>query len=93
MLSVTVNLSVAVSPAAPSATLGESIDRVGAPSSSVIVPVPVPAELDTAALVGLLRATTTVSSGSSCASPVTDTSMVCVVSPGSKVSVPEDRAV
>ena len=87
------NLSVEVSPAAPSATLGESIDRVGAPSSSVIVPVPVPAELDTAALVGPLRATTTVSSVSSCASPVTDTSRVCVVSPAANVSVPEDKAV
>ena len=87
------NLSVDVAPDAPSATLGESIDSVGAASSSVIVPVPVPAELDTAALVGPLRATTIVSSGSSCASPVTDTSRVCVVSPGSKVSVPEDRAV
>ena len=42
---------------------------VGASSSSVIVPVPVPAVLDTVAFVGPLRATTTVSFGSSVVSP------------------------
>ena len=86
------NLSVDVAPAAPSDTLGESIDSVGAASSSVIVPVPVPDMLDTTALVGLLSVTTTVSFGSSSVSPVTDTTNVLLVSPAAKVSVPEDNA-
>ena len=66
---------------------------VGASSSSVIVPVPVPAVLDTVAFVGLLRATTTVSFGSSVVSPVTDTVTVLLVSPAANVSVPPLSAV
>ena len=64
---------------------------VGAASSSVIVPVPVP--VPTVAPEALPRATTTVSSGSSVASPVTDTVMLLLVSPTAKVSVPEASAV
>ena len=90
---VTANVSVDVSPDAPSATLGDEIDSDGAPSSSVIVPVPVPAVLDTVALVGLLSATSTVSSDSASSSPRTDTSIVCSVSPAANVSVPGDSAV
>ena len=66
---------------------------VGASSSSVIVPVPVPAVLDTVALVGLLSATTTVSFGSSVVSPVTETVTVLLVSPAANVSIPPLSAV
>ena len=82
-----------VVPLSPSVTLGESIDSVGASSSSVIVPVPVPAVFDTAAFVGLLSSTTTVSFDSSSVSPVTDTSKVRLVVPAAKVSVPPAIAV
>ena len=64
---------------------------VGAPSSSVILPVPVPVEI--IAFVGWLNATTTVSSGSSVVSPVTDTVMLRLVSPAANVSVPAVNAV
>ena len=80
-------------PLSPSVTLGASIESEGSSSSSVIVPVPLPAVADTVAFVGLLRATTTVSSGSSVVSPVTDTVTVLLVSPAANVSVPEDSAV
>ena len=66
---------------------------VGAASSSLIVPVPVPAVADTVAFVGLLRATTTVSFGSSVVSPRTDTVTVLLVSPAANVSVPPLSAV
>ena len=82
-----------VVPLSPSVTLGESIDSVGASSSSVIVPVPVPAVFDMAAFVGLLRDTTTVSFDSSRTSPSTDTSKVWLVVPAAKVSVPPVMAV
>ena len=84
------NVSVA-EPLFPSATLGESIDSVGVPSSSVIVPVPLAVEI--VAFVGLLRVTTTVSFDSSSVSPVTDTSKVRLVVPAAKVSVPPVIAV
>ena len=64
---------------------------VGAPSSSVILPVPVPVEIIT--FVGWLNTTTTVSSGSSVVSPVTDTMMIRLVSPAANVSVPAVNAV
>ena len=64
---------------------------VGAASSSVIVPVPVP--LPIVAPEALPSVTTTVSSGSSVLSPVTDTVMLLLVSPAAKVSVPEAGAV
>ena len=66
---------------------------VGAASSSLIVPVPVPAVADTVAFVGLLRVTTTVSFGSSVVSPRTDTVTVLLVSPAENVSVPPLSAV
>ena len=66
---------------------------VGAVSSSVIVPMPVPAVLDTIALLGSLRATATVSFASSSVSPVTDTAMVLLVSLATNVSVPAGSAV
>ena len=75
----------------PSAALGESIDTVGGSSSSVIVPVPV--AVPRVAFVGPLSVTATVSFSSSVASPVTTTSIVCVVVPGVKVSVPPGMAV
>ena len=74
-LRLTVKFSVTAEPAPPSVTDGESIDMDGG-SSSVIVPVPVPAVVDTVAFVGLLSATRMVSCGSSTVSPVTDTSNV-----------------
>ena len=80
-----------VEPLSPSVTLGESIDSVGASSSSVIVPVPVAVEI--VASVALLRVTTMVSLTSSIASPVTDTSKVWLVVPAAKVSVPPVIAV
>ena len=66
---------------------------LGAASSSVMVPVPVPAVADTAALDAPLSATRTVSFGSSVVSPVTDTEKVLPVSPAAKVSVPPLKAV
>ena len=64
---------------------------VGAASSSVIVPVP--EAVPTVAPAALPSVTTTVSSGSSVVSPVTDTVIVLLVSPAAKVSVPEASAV
>ena len=66
---------------------------VGVASSSLIVPVPVPAVLDTVAFVAPLRATTTVSFGSSVVSPRTDTVTVLLVSPAANVSIPPLSAV
>ena len=60
---------------------------VGAASSSVIVPVPVPVEI--VALVGLLSFTATVSFSSFRVSPLTVTTMLLLVSPAAKVKVPE----
>ena len=84
---------VAVVPAAPSATLGASRVSVGAPSSSTTVPVPVAAPAARVALTGLLNVTATVSFASSVPSPVTVTSIVRVVVPAVKVSVPPVMAV
>ena len=64
---------------------------VGASSSSVIVPVPLAVPIP--AFPAPLNATTTVSSGSSVVSPVTDTVIVSLVSPAVKVSVPPVTAV
>ena len=58
---------------------------VGAASSSVIVPVPDAVPI--VAFTAPLSDTTTVSSGSSVVSPVTDTVIVLLVSPAAKVSV------
>ena len=90
LLRVSVNVRF-VEPLSPSVTLGESMDTVGVPSSSVIVPVPVAVE--TAAFAALLSVTTTVSSASSVVSPVTDTLKVWLVAPAAKVSVPPVTAV
>ena len=85
---------VGVAPGAPSATLGASMKSVGVvPSSSTTVPVPVTAPEARVALVGPLNVTAMVSSCSSVVSPVTVTSIVCVVVPAAKVSVPAARAV
>ena len=89
-LSVTRNVRAAAPPS-PSVTLGELIDSVGAPSSSVIVPVPVPAEM--VAFAALLNATTTVSSSSSVVSPVTNTVTLRLVTPAANVRVPAATAV
>ena len=76
-------------PESPSLTLAGAVRRNGIGSlSSVMVPVPLPAVVDTVALVGLLSETTTVSSTSSVLSPVISTVIVLLVSPASKVSVP-----
>ena len=83
--------SVAAVPGAPSATLGLLMDTVGASSSSVMVPVPV--AVARVAFTGALRVTITASSASSAVSPVTVTSIVCVVVPAAKVSVPAVSAV
>ena len=81
----------AAEPLSPSVTLGESIETVGAPSSSVIVPVPV--AVPVVAFAALLNVTTTVSSASSAVSPVTDTSKLRLVVPAANVSVPPVIAV
>ena len=91
-LKVTVNVRF-FDPLSPSVTLGESIDNVGTPSLSVIVPVPVPAVVETAAFVGALSDTRTVSFDSSRTSPVTDTLKVSLVVPAANVSVPPVIAV
>ena len=62
------------------------IDRVG-DSLSVMVPVPVVIEIGVVVGFGLLILTLMVSSGSSIASPVTETSKVLLVSPALNVSV------
>ena len=67
--------------------------RRSASSSSAIVPVPVAAPAARVAFTGALRVTTTVSCRSSAASPMTETSIVRVVVPGAKVSIPAGRAV
>ena len=64
---------------------------VGCASSSVIVPVPDAVPM--VAFTAPLSDTTTVSSGSSIASPVTDALTVLAVSPGANVRVPEPGAV
>ena len=66
---------------------------MGGSSSSVMVPVPVAAVADSAALDGPLRVTTTVSSASSSTSPATVTAMFLLVSPAAKVRVPAASAV
>ena len=82
-----------VEPLSPSVTLGSLIDSVGVASSSVIVPVPVPAVVETAAFTGSFSRTFTVSFASSKTSPVTDTLKVWLVVPAAKVSVPPAMAV
>ncbi len=84
--------SRSTSPLSPSDTLGLSIDSMGT-SSSVIVPTPVVFEESSAALLGSLSVTRTVSSASSRVSPATDTAIVLLVSPAANVSVPADTAV
>ena len=88
---LTVNVRF-VEPLSPSVTLGEFTDSIGR-SSSRIVPVPLPADDDTVAFVGLLNCTTTVSLDSYVVSPVTDTVIVLLVSPAENVNVPEGSAV
>ena len=61
------------------------IERVGGASSSTIVPTPCGSAM--VALAALLRLTVNVSVSSSTRSSTTGTLTVCVVSPGSKVSV------
>ena len=75
---------------APSATASAT---EGAASSSVMVPVPVRSSNGICAFTGSPRTTSTVSSGSSVASPVTVTATVLLVSPAANVSVPAASAV
>ena len=84
-LSVTVKVRFAA-PSSPSATLGESMERDGTASSSVIVPIPVPVAI--VAPSALPSATVTVSFGSVVVSPVTETVMVLLVSFSPKVRRP-----
>ena len=65
----------------------------GAASSSAIVPVPIRPLTGTCAFTGPLSTTTTVSSGSSVVSPVTDTAILRLVTPAAKVRVPAGTAV
>src|SRR5688572_24160439 len=60
---------------------------IGAPSSLVMVTTPWPSS--TVAFTGELRFTVNVSFGSVLVSPVIDSVMVCVTTPGAKVSVPD----
>ena len=83
--------SIAVEPRLPSFTFVPTIRTEGASSSSRIVPVP-PA-VPIVAFAAFERVSTTVSSGSSSVSPLTETETVLPVSPGSKVRVPAVRAV
>ena len=83
-LRLTVKVRVAV-PLSPSVTLGESMDATGVPSSSVMVPVPVPAAM--VAFAALPSVSTTVSFDSSVVSEVTETEKVLLVSPATKVRV------
>ena len=75
----------------PSVTVAEPMETVGAPSSLVIVPVPV--AVPSVAFVGSLNCTGIVSSASASVSPRTETVTVFVVSPAAKVSVPSASAV
>ena len=63
----------------------------GAPSSSLMVPVPVAVEIT--AFVAPLNSTSMVSLGSSVVSPLTETVIVWLVSPAAKVRVPSPGAV
>ena len=83
--------SRSASPLSPSATLALPMLTVGAASSSVIVPTPVDAE-PSVALLGPLKVTRTVSSGSSTVSPRTFTVTVLLRSPAANVSRPGDSA-
>ena len=75
----------------PSVALGDEIASVGVGSSSAMVPVAV--AVPRAAFTASESVTTTVSSASSRASPVTVTSMVPPLAPGGMVSVPAASAV
>ncbi len=93
-LDVVPPLSVAVTSAVPPFSEIESSSSdsvtVGASSSSVIVPVPTAVPM--LALVAPLSVSFTVSFGSSCVSPVTDTVIVLLVSFAANVSVPAASA-
>ncbi len=79
------NVAVVV-PALPSATETSSIERVGAASSSVIVPAPEPSAI--VALAGLDSPTVKVSFASSITSPFTVMAIVVVVAPAAIVRLP-----
>ena len=88
--------SVAVTVAVPPVSeidAGITVSVAVGASSSVIVPVAVAAVVESAAFVGLLNSTTTVSSASASASPATVTSRVLLLSPAAKVRVPAASAV
>ena len=82
--SETVNVAVVV-PTSPSRTVTLLTETVGAASLSVIVPIPWLSPM--VALEGLDRSRVNVSLNSFNRSPVTATSTVWVVTPGTKVSV------
>ena len=90
---VTVKSIVLVAPLAPSVTAtGESIEIVGGSSSSVIVPVPDPSEIDAYVAPESCNVYASLAP-SSLSSPSTVTSTVLVVSPTAKVSVVVPTAV
>jgi hypothetical protein len=82
---VTVKFAFTV-PESPSVTVTSSMDSVGAPSSSVIVPTPWASEI--VALPGFVRLRKNVSLFSSSRSPLTSTVTCFVVWPAVNVSVP-----
>jgi hypothetical protein len=83
--SVTVKTAFVV-PVWPSVTATSLIERVGMPSSSVIVPIPCASAI--VALPGLVRLRKNVSFASSIVSPLTRTVTVRVVWPAVKVTDP-----
>ncbi len=66
----------------------ETVYPEGGKSSLVMVPVPIPSDITTRKPVGLERLSVRVSSGSTIRSPETGTSIVLLVSPTAKLSVP-----
>ena len=83
--SETVNVAVVV-PALPSARETSSIERAGAASSSLIVPIPEPSAI--VALTGLDNVTVKVSLFSSTTSPFTVMTIVVLVAPAAIVAFP-----
>ena len=82
----------AVPPSSASASVsGPPATVMPRSSSSVMVPLPVPAPLavERVAWVGVPSVTVTVSSGSSISSPLTGMAMLALVSPGAMVTVRE----
>ena len=92
-MTVAVTVTVVASPSSSPTVSGltDSVTPATAASSSVIVPValPAPAAEEMSALVGLPRVTVTVSFASSSTSPLTGTVMVALDAPAVMVTEPE----